>query len=234
VAVKSRSSPTSSPRPKRHRRSDHVPRHVREEHRVARTAAAGAAGAVVIGAALGLTSGSLNAANDPVEPSPAGANLDDLLAARSDSTQAASRGLARAEVPGTGGTLEARAQGPAVQAAQDEGVITDPLPPVPADCEEFSGNRQLGCSLLSEFGFGLEEFPALNELWDHESGWNHEAVNPSSGACGIPQALPCDKISEFGDPGDPAAQIRWGLNYIKNRYGTPTEALNFWNANGWY
>lgn len=112
----------------------------------------------------------------------------------------------------------------------------NPLPPVPADCTVYTGNRRIGCSLLPTFGFALSEMPALDKLWTRESNWNHLARNPSSGAYGIPQALPGSKMATAGADWEtnPATQIKWGLGYIKGRYGTPTKAWAFFQANNWY
>jgi hypothetical protein len=125
---------------------------------------------------------------------------------------------------------------PPEQAAPSGGTPSASLPDIPASCEEYSGNQAIGCAILPEFGFDISEMPALVELWNHESGWNELAYNESSGACGIPQALPCSKMSAFGDDYEtnPATQIRWGLDYIQGRYGSPTAAYDFWLANGWY
>jgi hypothetical protein len=214
----------------------HAPRHVLEEHRVARTAAVGAAGAVVIGAAFGLTGGSISGGNDPFAASPSGASLDRALDHRAD--QAASRGLARASLaPGAGIAPLPRAQAPvASPLPAAAGPPAAPLPEVPEDCQEYSGNRQIGCTLLSEFGFGLDQMPALDALWSRESGWNHLAANQSSGAYGIPQALPGSKMGSVGSDWEtnPATQIRWGLGYIRDRYGDPAGAWSFFQANGWY
>jgi hypothetical protein len=111
-----------------------------------------------------------------------------------------------------------------------------PAGPVPAGCGEYGGNRAIGCTLLLEDGFSLDQMSCLDSLWTHESGWNHRAQNPSSGAYGIPQALPGDKMAAYGDDWrtNPATQIRWGLDYLDNRYGTPCSAWQFWQANNWY
>lgn len=201
---------------------------------MARAAAVGAAGAVVVGAAFGLVGGSLGGNDSNADPSRT--SLDEALADRAN--QAPSRGLARASVaPATSVTLSL-AQAPAASPSPEapSGPASAPLPPVPESCEEYSGNQQIACSILPEFGFGIEQMAGLVPLWDHESGWNENAVNPSSGACGIPQALPCSKMSAFGSDyqTNPATQIRWGIDYIKNRYGTPIAAYEFWQANGWY
>ena len=71
-------------------------------------------------------------------------------------------------------------------------------------------------------------------LWDRESGWNPNAKNKSSGACGIPQALPCNKIKKQQGSDDWQAQIRWGLNYINYRYKNPCGAWNHFKNKHWY
>lgn len=71
-------------------------------------------------------------------------------------------------------------------------------------------------------------------LWDHESGWNPNSVNKSSGACGIPQAYPCNKIKNGQGSNDWKAQIRWGLNYINSRYKNPCSAWNHFKNKKWY
>ena len=108
--------------------------------------------------------------------------------------------------------------------------------PVPESCNEFSGNREIGCSLMIQAGFDIEQFGCLNKLWDRESGWNHRAENPSSGAYGVPQALPGSKMASKGDDWrtNPATQIKWGLSYIKGRYNTPCGAWNHSEDVGWY
>ncbi|MFL6053663.1 MAG: transglycosylase SLT domain-containing protein, partial [Actinoallomurus sp.] len=73
-------------------------------------------------------------------------------------------------------------------------------------------------------------------LWNRESKWNHKAHNPWSGAYGIPQALPGTKMLSAGRDwkSNPAAQIKWGLTYIKGRYKTPCGAWSHMRRTGWY
>lgn len=80
------------------------------------------------------------------------------------------------------------------------------------------------------------DYQALVTLWEHESGWQWNATNPTSGAYGIPQALPASKLASAGaDWKDNAAtQITWGLAYIQSRYGTPQAAWAFWQIHHWY
>ncbi|GAA1602915.1 lytic transglycosylase domain-containing protein [Actinoplanes couchii] len=137
-----------------------------------------------------------------------------------------------------------KAQAKAVAAAKAEAKrkaeeAAGPVPfngKIPASCDEFSGSRQIGCALMLSSGFKIAEFPCLNELWDHESGWNYKAENRSSGAYGIPQSLPGDKMAQFGADWktNPATQIKWGLSYIKGRYKTPCGAWNNFQEKGNY
>lgn len=80
------------------------------------------------------------------------------------------------------------------------------------------------------------QFPCLGLLWNRESGWNVRAYNSSSGAYGIPQALPGTKMATFGADWrtNYRTQINWGLNYISGRYGSPCSAWAHSNVFGWY
>lgn len=80
------------------------------------------------------------------------------------------------------------------------------------------------------------QFQCFSNIVDHESSWNYHAVNPSSGAYGLFQALPASKYSSAGSDWqtNPATQIKWGLNYMNSRYGSPCDAWSFWQANHWY
>ncbi|MEU6915347.1 transglycosylase SLT domain-containing protein [Streptomyces olindensis] len=80
------------------------------------------------------------------------------------------------------------------------------------------------------------QFQCFSNIVDHESDWNYKAVNPSSGAYGMFQALPGSKMSSVGADWrtNPATQIKWGLNYMNDRYGSPCDAWSFWQANNWY
>jgi hypothetical protein len=79
-------------------------------------------------------------------------------------------------------------------------------------------------------------WPSLLQIWTHESHWNERAHNPSSGAHGIPQALPGYKMSSAGPNWETnsATQIAWGLSYISARYNNPCQAWTFWQNNHWY
>ena len=87
-----------------------------------------------------------------------------------------------------------------------------------------------------KYGWGPKQRRSLIKLWNHESGWNQRAHNGSSGAHGIPQALPGSKMRSHGKNwrSNPETQIKWGLSYIKGRYGTPVRAWSFWQRHHWY
>ncbi|GGT26864.1 transglycosylase SLT domain-containing protein [Streptomyces purpureus] len=81
-----------------------------------------------------------------------------------------------------------------------------------------------------------DQFASFSKIVEHESHWKHTATNPSSGAYGLVQALPASKMATAGADWktNPATQIKWGLDYMNDRYGSPNAAWSFWQANGWY
>lgn len=96
--------------------------------------------------------------------------------------------------------------------------------------------QALGHQMMLAYGYGEAEWPCLYNLWMRESGWRTTAGNPSSGAYGIPQALPASKMASVGPNylTDAATQITWGLGYVKGRYSTPCGAWSSFQAKGWY
>ena len=89
---------------------------------------------------------------------------------------------------------------------------------------------------MPKYGLSTSEFDCLDNIWSQESGWNVHADNPSSSAYGIPQALPGSKMASAGPDWENNAetQIRWGLGYIKSRYGSACEAWSYKQGAGWY
>ena len=87
-----------------------------------------------------------------------------------------------------------------------------------------------------EYGWSDADFNALVNLWNRESGWNIYSRNRSSGAYGIPQALPASKMASAGSDylTNYKTQINWGLSYIKSRYGSPSNAWSSFRSKGWY
>ncbi|MEV6345796.1 lytic transglycosylase domain-containing protein [Actinoplanes sp. NPDC051851] len=107
---------------------------------------------------------------------------------------------------------------------------------IPTSCNEYSGSRAIGCALMLDAGFAIDQFPCLDKLWKKESGWNYKATNRSSGAYGIPQALPGSKMASIASDWktNPATQIKWGLGYIEGRYDSPCGAWTHSENTGWY
>jgi hypothetical protein len=91
-------------------------------------------------------------------------------------------------------------------------------------------------SMLTARGLGADQYNCLVSLWNRESGWNVYAMNSSSGAYGIPQALPGSKMASAGADWatNPETQVSWGLSYITGRYATPCGAWAHSENNGWY
>ncbi len=91
--------------------------------------------------------------------------------------------------------------------------------------------RALGAVLLAERTDEFDrEWACLDELWQHESGWDYQAANPASSARGIPQALVNLHELDEAWQRDPTEQIRWGLDYIFRRYGSPCSAWEAWTG----
>jgi len=81
-----------------------------------------------------------------------------------------------------------------------------------------------------------DQLASFSQIISHESGWNVYATNPSSGAYGLGQALPGNKMASAGADWQTSAstQIQWALGYMDSRYGSPNAAWAFWQANNWY
>ncbi len=97
--------------------------------------------------------------------------------------------------------------------------------------------KQIAWSIMGWFHWKAKwQFRYLNKLWMRESSWNVYAANPYSGAYGIPQALPGDKMASVAKDWrtNPKTQIRWGMRYIKHLYGSPKNAWAHEIDDGWY
>lgn len=182
--------------------------------------AAAATGAVVVGGVLTGAAPTLpSLATDLSSASRPKALSADLLAERAADTVSRSQDRTAPD-PAKVAALSTQA-GPAAAEKQD---LSDSDP------------RTIAKALLPEFGFEADQFGCLDSLYTSESGWRVNADNPSSSAYGIPQALPGSKMSSAGADWatNPVTQIRWGLGYIQDRYGTPCGAWSFKRGHGWY
>jgi hypothetical protein len=116
-----------------------------------------------------------------------------------------------------------------------------PSAPLPAGGGGSGDNSPAGAQasargMLGNYGWGEDQFGCLVSLWNKESGWNYQAHNSSSGAHGIPQALPGSKMASAGADWqtNAATQVAWGLGYISGRYGSPCNAWSHSQSVGWY
>jgi hypothetical protein len=111
------------------------------------------------------------------------------------------------------------------------GAMTKSVAPAPPPTP-----REIAASLLGSYGWDSGQFSCLDALWVRESDWNPYAQNSSSGAYGIPQALPGSKMASSGSDWatNPETQIKWGLSYIRASYGSPCGAWYHSESYGWY
>ena len=228
---------TSLPAKSPQKSDKHVPRHrAPGKHKAARslparmvrtsvvlTGVAAAATAVTVsGGVLGSSSGT--DAGDLASAAVGGvtvasADSDASALERRESVAPVSRSDRRGATDATKRAALSVAKGPAVTRTEDLST-SDP--------------RDIARALLPEYGFDASQFSCLDSLYVSESDWRIDADNPSSSAYGIPQALtglhelPADYMTSA------ESQIRWGLGYIQDTYGTPCNAWSFKAGHGWY
>jgi outer membrane murein-binding lipoprotein Lpp len=177
----------------------------------------------VIGSATGVSTGVTSAAED------LGARVDPSA----NSREAAREAVERAEVVSRSAVDRRDRTDPAKEAA----LSVDEGPAVTRSVDlADSDPRSIARALMPQFGFSADQFGCLDSLWMRESGWNPSATNASSGAHGIPQALPGSKMASAGADwySNPVTQITWGLGYIEDRYGSPCGAWGHSESVGWY
>lgn len=139
--------------------------------------------------------------------------------------------------PGGNTSINFLATGQGGGLAREEFTVVGGYLMAPAAGRPDPGTAQaIALNLASARGWDDDEFNCLVALWSKESGWNHFAMNPSSGAYGIPQALPGDKMASAGADWatNPETQIVWGLGYIAARYGSPCMAWGHSQQKNWY
>ncbi|MFF4538364.1 aggregation-promoting factor C-terminal-like domain-containing protein [Streptomyces aureus] len=117
-------------------------------------------------------------------------------------------------------------------AAATAGMVLAAAPAQAATPTTASAAKSIAHEMIPD----ASQFNAFSKIVEHESGWNVSATNSSSGAYGLVQALPGSKMASAGSDWktNPKTQIKWGLDYMNSRYGSPTAAWSFWQANGWY
>lgn len=112
----------------------------------------------------------------------------------------------------------------------------EPAPAAAVAVNDPAGAQAYAASQLASYGWAADQMQCLVTLWDKESDWTTTATNASSGAYGIVQSLPAEKMASAGADylTNYRTQINWGLNYIQERYQSPCGALNFHLSNNWY
>lgn len=208
-----------------------------------RTLAAGAAGGVLV--AGGLAAGAQAVGSDGAAESDAGLRPLAAIATPLVSAQRVSdtvlleqaETLRAAEVEAKAdGQARAVAREKAEEAARKKAAAEAKAERERKEALENADPRVVARAMLADFGWDAGQFSCLDRIWTQESGWRVDAENPSSGAYGIPQSLPGTKMASAGSDWrtNPATQIRWGLGYIQDRYGSPCEAWDFKKGAGWY
>ncbi|MFF3464732.1 aggregation-promoting factor C-terminal-like domain-containing protein [Streptomyces sp. NPDC001984] len=120
----------------------------------------------------------------------------------------------------------------AAVAAATTGMVLTSVPAQAATLTSASSAQAIAHKMIPD----AAQYNAFSKIVEHESGWNPTATNASSGAYGLVQALPGAKMASAGSDWktNPATQIKWGLDYMDSRYGSPVDAWNFWQTNHWY
>lgn len=178
---------------------------------------------VAVAATAGVVS--TGVANSPLAVSNAAQELGDVVSTPTDSPDlqeraaTVSRSDRRAAADPVKEAALAQEDGPAVTGSES---LADDDP------------RDIGRALLGEFGFSADQFECLDALYVSESNWRVDADNPTSSAYGIPQALTGMHDLPEGYMNSAEVQIRWGLDYIRDSYGSPCNAWSFKQANNWY
>ncbi|QCW50058.1 lytic transglycosylase domain-containing protein [Nocardioides dongxiaopingii] len=209
--------------------------------------AVGATGVTIAGGLLAGSPGSTAAAVDQANPVGAVDTADEATTDPADGSLDSAEQTA-ADVAALAAAVEPATRTPVLSRSADRRQATDPLKeaalaaeaagPAEAGSQDLSDAdpRDIARALLAEFGFSSDQFGCLDSLYTRESGWNVYADNPSSSAYGIPQSLPGSKMASAGADWatNPVTQIRWGLGYIEDRYGSPCGAWAHSESHGWY
>ncbi|WP_461173944.1 hypothetical protein M1D93_04290 [Arthrobacter sp. Z1-9] len=125
---------------------------------------------------------------------------------------------------------------PAPAPAPEPAPAPAPEPAPVVAVNDPAGAQAYAAGQLGNYGWAPDQMQCLVTLWNKESDWTTTATNPSSGAYGIVQSLPAEKMASAGADylTNYRTQINWGLNYIQERYQSPCGALNFHLSNNWY
>jgi hypothetical protein len=147
---------------------------------------------------------------------------------------------AKAEAEAAAAAEQAAASASSSSSSSESSSASAPAAAIPSGSSSGdnspAGAKASAYAMMASRGWDDGEYSCLVSLWQKESGWNYKAYNASSGATGIPQALPGSKMASAG--GDwatnAATQVKWGLGYIEGRYGSPCDAWGHSQSYGWY
>ncbi|MFE6867368.1 transglycosylase SLT domain-containing protein [Kitasatospora sp. NPDC057692] len=194
------------------------------------TAVAEAPAAAVVG-----TAGDPSADAQAAAQAQAQADAQAQAAAQAAAAQAQAEADAAAQAQAAAAQAEAAAQAQAdakaradAEAAASRSQERSALTAKPS----YSGSpREIAAQIVP-----AGQLQCFNNIVSRESSWNVTATNRSSGAYGLVQALPGSKMASAGADWrtNPATQIKWGLNYMNSRYGSPCGAWAFWQSHHWY
>ncbi|MFF4836337.1 transglycosylase SLT domain-containing protein [Streptomyces sp. NPDC001315] len=215
-------------------------------------AVASATAVTAVGSVVGVASGSTAQPNDAQATAPGTTLLADIPAGHQVQVQSASL-TQQADAQAIQADASARkdAEAAARKAAAESAVAkkeaaekaakerTEAKTAASRDAAGFPVQSSYTVAQIQSMAAQLvpgNQFQCFSNIVNHESGWNMHAVNASSGAYGLFQALPASKYSSAGSDWqtNPATQIKWGLNYMNGSYGSPCQAWTFWQANHWY
>jgi hypothetical protein len=220
-------------------------------------AVASATAVTTVGAVVGVASGADQGSSEPVEAVgtttlladiPAGqqvqqASLTEQVQAQSDAADATARQTAEQDA-----RVQAAKDAAAKKRAADEAAAKEKQ----RKADELAASRSSGdarasfpvqatysvaqVKAMAQQIVGSGQFSCFSNIVSRESGWNYTATNPSSGAYGLVQSNPGSKMASVASDWrtNPATQIKWGLNYMNSRYGSPCGAWQFWQSHNYY
>ncbi|MGW2254633.1 aggregation-promoting factor C-terminal-like domain-containing protein [Kitasatospora sp. NPDC001660] len=170
----------------------------------------------------------VSAADQVAQAHPAQADAASAAAAQAQAqaqTQAAAQAQAEADAKAQA-DAKAKADAEAAASRSQQRQTLNTAAPAP------TGTPQQIAAQLVPAG----QLQCFSNIVFRESSWNPLAVNASSGAYGLVQALPGSKMASAGSDWrtNPVTQIKWGLDYMNSRYGSPCAAWTFWQNHHWY
>jgi hypothetical protein len=133
-------------------------------------------------------------------------------------------------------TVAPQAAEPAPAPEPEPAPAAAPEPAPVVAVNDPAGAQAYAAGQLASYGWAPDQMQCLKTLWTKESDWTTTSTNASSGAYGIVQSLPAEKMASSGPDylTNYRTQINWGLNYIQERYQSPCGALNFHLSHNWY